>query len=316
LRGPTSKDQEGSHVKRRLQTSFAALALLAVTIGGRAYGHDPYNDDRNGRDGYSYGTGGYSGSLVDQVSRDLATVRSNSRVDGHERDHFDTVQRELAGFQRRWAQGRFDNGRLDRAISSLSHLVNSDQIDPRGRRVLAGAFGRVAGETMPHTAATTMAGTARTVPTIAEPVRTERFAWRPVLPDILKWTDEMARPSILAVILATFSVVANAFCATQCVVAFCQPVPATEDQGCHHHDKQNGSAPSEHDGPCQKHPEIAATDSARTIAPAPLVQTPFQMVEPVSNFSGPQLAATFGAVLVQISPPSVSDAISTTVLRV
>ena len=127
----------------------------------------------------------------------------------------------------------------------------------------------------------------------------------------------MGRSSIFAVILATFSVVANAFCATQCVVAFCQPVPATEDQGCHHqHGKQNESAPSEHDGPCQKHPEIATTDAVRTVTPAPLVQTPFQMVDPVSNFSGTQLAATFGTVLVQISPPSVSDAISITVLRV
>ena len=124
-------------MKRRLQTGFAGLALLAVTIVGRAYGHDPYNDERNGRDGYPYGTGAYSGSLVEQISRDVAMVRSNSRVDGHERDHFNTVQRELADFQRRWKQGRFENGRLDRAISSLSHLVNSDQIDPRRRRILA-----------------------------------------------------------------------------------------------------------------------------------------------------------------------------------
>ena len=124
-------------MRRRLQTGFVGLALLALSAGGRAYGHDPYNDNRYGRDGYGYGSGGYNSSLVDQVSRDVAMVRSNSRVDGHERDHFDTVQRELADFQRRSTQGRFDNGRLDRAISSLSHLVNSDQIDPRGRRILA-----------------------------------------------------------------------------------------------------------------------------------------------------------------------------------
>jgi hypothetical protein len=58
-------------------------------------------------------------------------------VDHHERDHFRRAQEDLARFQERWSQGRFDRGRLDRAIEHMQHLVNSRQMRGRERSLLA-----------------------------------------------------------------------------------------------------------------------------------------------------------------------------------
>ena len=68
---------------------------------------------------------------------DLSRASANSRLDGHERDHFNKAQQSLDEFQSRWSQGRFDTGRLDKAVSSMQHLVNSDQLNGRDRSILA-----------------------------------------------------------------------------------------------------------------------------------------------------------------------------------
>jgi hypothetical protein len=109
--------------------------------GNDPYYRDPYYDGRTGAyDAYpgrgAYGSAG-SGAVVDRVLYNLNTAASNSRVDSHERGHFNTAQQELMNFQSRWAQGQFDTGRLDRAVSAIQDLVNSDQLNPRYRSVLA-----------------------------------------------------------------------------------------------------------------------------------------------------------------------------------
>ena len=111
----------------RVQSGFAGLVLAAVIGAGQL----------QGQAGYRYGPGGFRANIIDQVRQDVAQVQSRSRVDRHERDHFRAVQQELADFERRLARGRFEKGPLDRAIDNLNHLVDSDQIDPRGRRILA-----------------------------------------------------------------------------------------------------------------------------------------------------------------------------------
>lgn len=101
---------------------------------------DPYVNNRNGaydpnRRG-AYGTAN-SGNVVDRTLYNLNIAAGNSRVDGHERGHFNKAQKELSNFQSRWAQGRFETGRLDSAIRAMQDLVNSDQVNGRDQSVLA-----------------------------------------------------------------------------------------------------------------------------------------------------------------------------------
>jgi hypothetical protein len=108
------------------------LFLAAATSNAQIYNQA----DRYGYDGRSYGYG-RAGSPVDRALYDLSRVDRNAYVDHHERDHFRRAQEDLARFQERWSQGRFDRGRLDRAIEHMQHLVNSRQMRGRDRSLLA-----------------------------------------------------------------------------------------------------------------------------------------------------------------------------------
>ena len=113
------------------------MMLIALA----AYGA-PRDDDygRRGRDRGSYEPGygpSYGSGVVDRTLLDLRRAASNARLDGHERSHFNSAVKELQKFQDRWRDGRFDTGRLDKAIDSLRHLANADRIHPRDRGVLA-----------------------------------------------------------------------------------------------------------------------------------------------------------------------------------
>jgi hypothetical protein len=91
---------------------------------------DPYyrNDPNRGyypdqsRYGYDrYGYGRSENPLIGRVLADLNTAASNARLDGHERKHFDEATRQLVQFEDRWAQGKFDSGKLNEAIEDLEH---------------------------------------------------------------------------------------------------------------------------------------------------------------------------------------------------
>ena len=107
-----------------------ALFLGSVTSPAQTYGRPYYPGDRGA--GY-----GQSGSPVDRALYDLSRIDRNAYVDHHEREHFRHAQEDLVRFQERWSQGRFDRGRLDRAIDNIQHLVQSWQLRGRGRDVLA-----------------------------------------------------------------------------------------------------------------------------------------------------------------------------------
>lgn len=142
-------------MKPYLYSLVVGAALLMGTPGANAqiFGGDRddsrYRDQRNGNDGYyrndGYSNNGYNNSsrdnyprsIVDQVQADLSRAASNSYTDNHERAHFDQAQQSLQDFQVRWARGRFDKGPLDRAVTSLQHLVNSNQLNGRDRSILA-----------------------------------------------------------------------------------------------------------------------------------------------------------------------------------
>ena len=69
---------------------------------------------------------------------DINRAASNARrLDGHERKHFDEAARKLQDFQYRLDQGRFDTGKLDKAIENLQHLANADRVRGRDLDILA-----------------------------------------------------------------------------------------------------------------------------------------------------------------------------------
>jgi hypothetical protein len=101
-----------------------------------------YNDGRYQRgypdqSRYGNGYGREQGSLVGRVLSDLDAAATNARLDGHERKHFDTVAQKLQEFEERLAQGKFDTGKLDKAIENLEHLADADRISGRDRDILA-----------------------------------------------------------------------------------------------------------------------------------------------------------------------------------
>lgn len=126
-------------MKLFVQTGLLGLAALLGASGVSAQVYDrnePYY--RNNEPYYrNSDRGNYSGSIIDQVQADLSRAAAYSYTDNHERGHFNQAQQALQDFQNRWARGRFDKGPLDRAATSLQHLVNSDQLDERDRSILA-----------------------------------------------------------------------------------------------------------------------------------------------------------------------------------
>ena len=156
-------------MSRILSLSMLGVLLLSGIPAFSQYGryggyHDDryggYSDDdryggyRNGRyggyrdDGW-YGQGRddryrrnrqggyYGGNVIGRVQNDLARVQSYSRIDNHERDHISKAMSELSRFEDQYRNnGRFDKGRLDRAIDALNHLSNADQLNPRDRDML------------------------------------------------------------------------------------------------------------------------------------------------------------------------------------
>ena len=47
------------------------------------------------------------------------------------------VARSLQEFQSRWARGKFDTGKLDKAIHNLEHLADADRVRGRDREILS-----------------------------------------------------------------------------------------------------------------------------------------------------------------------------------
>src|SRR6266567_1219027 len=106
--------------------------VLGVGASAQGWQQDPYYRDnpryRGGysQQGYGYGYGRNQQALVDRVMSDLDRAASRARLDDHEVDHFNEVGRSLQEFQSKWARGRFDTGKLDKAIHNLEHLAEAD----------------------------------------------------------------------------------------------------------------------------------------------------------------------------------------------
>ncbi len=120
---------------------FAFVAITSAQNYDGPYRQYPPSDRyRDGYRGGPYGYGGYSNapaSPVDRALYDLSRAGRSGYLDHHERKHLEHAQDDLARFQERWSQGRFDTGRLDSAIDNIKHLVNADQMRPPDRNILA-----------------------------------------------------------------------------------------------------------------------------------------------------------------------------------
>lgn len=113
---------------------FSKLALHScaiLTLSMAADAQSRYAQPR----GYGYGQG--QPSVIGRVMTDLNRAASNSRLDNHERNHFEQVANNLRDFEAKFARGKFDTGNLDRAIGNLQHLADSDRIRGRERDLLA-----------------------------------------------------------------------------------------------------------------------------------------------------------------------------------
>jgi hypothetical protein len=151
--GQSSRKKEVIKMKRLSSVILFGCGVLALGQAANAqiWERDPYYTPRNdpyyrNRDGYAddrysqergYGYGRNQLSLIDRVMTDLNRAAERARLDDHERNHFNEVAGNLQEFEARWARGKFDTGRLDRAIDSLKHLAEADRVRGRDRDMLA-----------------------------------------------------------------------------------------------------------------------------------------------------------------------------------
>jgi hypothetical protein len=132
--------------RRTMMMRLTFLTLTALLFAGtaeardRGYRYPEYRGSQPPPGAWNrgpYGAPAMRGDLVSAVIYDLQRVPSYRMVDRHERKHFDDARHHLRRFQENWRRGKFDQGRLDRAIGDLRHLVNAHQVHPRDRQILA-----------------------------------------------------------------------------------------------------------------------------------------------------------------------------------
>ncbi len=120
----------------------SGILFFALTAGAQTWGRDSYGQPRYDpyyRDGGYNRTRGYGYGQADPVSRamsDLNRAASRANLDGHERHHFEEVSENLEDFQERWVRGKFDTGKLDKAIHNLEHLAQADRVRGGDREML------------------------------------------------------------------------------------------------------------------------------------------------------------------------------------
>src|ERR1700737_1260833 len=139
---------------KRLSSVFPVggrVLALGLAMSAPTWGQDPYYTPRNdpyyrNRDGYSddrysqQGRYGYGRNEQFLIGREIShpnRAAGGARLDGHERKHFDEVAVNLQEFEARWERGKFDTGKLDKAIENLAHLAEADRVRGRDRDMLA-----------------------------------------------------------------------------------------------------------------------------------------------------------------------------------
>jgi hypothetical protein len=120
---------------------FLAISLAASALAQAPYypqrGAPPYPNAPNsgyGNAPYNYGN---PNGVVGRVLSDLRTAELNARLNRSEGNHFNTASAKLQQFEQKLSQGRFDKGKLDKAIDNIKHLTRTERVSPRDRGQLA-----------------------------------------------------------------------------------------------------------------------------------------------------------------------------------
>jgi hypothetical protein len=119
---------------------IAVVGLLA--LGGLAHAQPGYRQPGYQQPGYQqpgyrqpdprqYGNG--QQNTVDQVLQDLNRASQRTRMDSRDFNRVTDISRTLQQFQFKWAQGKFDKGKLDHAIETLQHLADSNRLPQQER---------------------------------------------------------------------------------------------------------------------------------------------------------------------------------------
>ena len=124
--------------RSRMFLFSCGVLALGLAANAQTWRQDPYDRSRDRYDDDRYSQQGrYGSGLIDRVMSDLNRAAERARLDGHEVKHFDEVARNLEEFGSRWARGKFDTGKLDKAIHNLEHLAEADRVRGRDRDMLA-----------------------------------------------------------------------------------------------------------------------------------------------------------------------------------
>ena len=104
------------------------------------YGRDRGNGRDDGYYGRDRGGSGYGNdrALFANVQRNLRRAQSESRgLSSREHERYQNAYRRLSEFESRYAQGRWDNGKLDQAIEDVNNVVRHNPMSSRSRQVLS-----------------------------------------------------------------------------------------------------------------------------------------------------------------------------------
>jgi hypothetical protein len=115
-----------------MKSKLMAIVLVAGGSGLIATAQTRYQDPHYGGGSQSraFAYGRSADGLINRVIADLNRAATRGYLDGRERRQLEGATGNLQEFQARWVRGKFDTGKLDRAIENLAHLADADR---RGR---------------------------------------------------------------------------------------------------------------------------------------------------------------------------------------
>ena len=76
-------------------------------------------------------------ALVDRVHMDLDHAYGVWHFSNDDREHLNRAEKELREFAQTWDKGKFDVGRLDNAIDSIQHVLDSNKLPESDRAAIS-----------------------------------------------------------------------------------------------------------------------------------------------------------------------------------
>jgi hypothetical protein len=104
-----------------------ALALMLLAYGPVA--HAQFEGPRYDAQSVS--------ALVDRVHTDLDHAYGVWHFSTDDRGHLNHAEKELREFAQTWDKGKFDVGRLDNAIGSIQHVLDSNKLPEVDRTAIS-----------------------------------------------------------------------------------------------------------------------------------------------------------------------------------